>query len=87
MYQIFYKKTVISKDIPVLSQRDKLNIKRTIEEKLTIDPIRFGLPLRHTLKGYRRLRIGNYRVVYKIESNTVIILAIKHRKNIYKKLN
>lgn len=87
MYQIFYKKTVISKDIPVLSQRDKLNIKRAIEEKLTIDPIRFGLPLRHTLKGYRRLRIGNYRVVYKIESNTVIILAIKHRKNIYNKLN
>jgi len=38
------------------------------------------------LKGLRSLRIGNYRVIYKkeIQIITIIILAIGHRKNIYK---
>ena len=58
---------------------------RAIDERLKTDPIRFGSPLRYGLKGYRRLRVSFYRIVYRIEtkSNTVIILAIKHRKDIY----
>ncbi|MDZ4838686.1 MAG: type II toxin-antitoxin system RelE/ParE family toxin [Bacteroidota bacterium] len=37
------------------------------------------------MKGHRRLRVGDYRVIYRIESetNTVIVVAIKHRKDIY----
>ncbi|NIV15511.1 MAG: type II toxin-antitoxin system RelE/ParE family toxin, partial [Aliifodinibius sp.] len=34
-------------------------------------------------KGLRRLRIGDYRVTYSIEKDSVIIAAIKHRKNAY----
>ncbi|MES2504791.1 MAG: type II toxin-antitoxin system RelE/ParE family toxin [Myxococcota bacterium] len=44
-----------------------------------------GKPLRYSLKGHRRLRVGDYRVVYRIEpqNQTVVIIAIKHRKDIY----
>jgi mRNA interferase RelE/StbE len=39
------------------------------------------------LKGYKqfyRIRIGNYRIGIKIESDTVIFVEIEHRKNIYR---
>ena len=50
-----------------------------------VDPISFGKPLKYSLKGYRRLRVSDYRVVYRIEpqNHTVIIIAIKHRKEVY----
>ena len=50
-----------------------------------IDPVGFGKPLRYSFKGHRRLRIGDYRVVYRIEQENmlVIIIAIKHRKDVY----
>jgi len=60
-------------------------IKRAIEERLMIDPIHFGKPLTYSLKGHRRLRVSDYRVIYRIETetNTVLIIAIKHRKDVY----
>ena len=85
MYQIYYLEHVIRSHIPDLSPSSKSLIKRAIEERLTVDPIRFGKPLRYSLKGHRRLRIADYRVVYRIDSDTqtVTIVAIKHRKDIY----
>jgi mRNA interferase RelE/StbE len=88
-YKINYLGAVIRKHIPSLSSDAKILIKRAIEERLTVDPIGFGKPLRYSLKGHRRLRISNYRIVYRIEPEirTVIIVAIKHRKDIYELLN
>ncbi len=82
-YQIIYQDHVIKSHIPALSTKVKLLIKTAIEEKLRFDPIFFGKPLRYSLKGHRRLRVSDYRVVYRIENKTVIIIAIKHRKDIY----
>lgn len=50
-----------------------------------IDPIGFGKPLRYSLKGHRRLRVSDYRIVYRIDpdANTVVIVSIKHRKDVY----
>lgn len=75
------------KDIKTLSPHIKKLLECAIEERLTIDPIGFGKPLQHTLKGYRRLRVGDYRIVFRIEdaTKTVLILALKHRKEIYEK--
>lgn len=84
-YQIEYLETVQTDDIPKLPSSAKTMIKRAIEERLMVDPIGFGKPLRYSLKGHRRLRVANYRVVYRIDPlrHTVIIIAIKHRKDIY----
>lgn len=50
-----------------------------------IDPLDFGKPLQHSFKGYRRLRVGDYRIIYRIEQSSyiVVIVAIKHRKEAY----
>ena len=85
IYKICYLEEVTRKHIPNLSSSAKTLIKRAIEERLMIDPISFGKPLRYSLKGHRRLRISDYRIVYRIEfeTNMVIIIAIKHRKDVY----
>ena len=81
-YQIEYLDVVVQEDIPALATSARPLIKNAIEQRLTIDPIGFGKPLRYSLKGHRRLRVSDYRVVYRIEASTnkVIIVAIKHRK-------
>lgn len=84
-YVIFYQEQVVKKHIPSLPQNAKALIKKAIEERLTVNPIGFGKPLQYSLKGHRRIRVSNYRIIYRIqpETNTVIIVAIDHRKDIY----
>jgi mRNA interferase RelE/StbE len=84
-YIIQYLDVVTKKDIPSLESTVKLMIKKAIEEKLMIDPIGFGKPLRYSLKGHRRLRVSDYRIVYRIDPdiNVVIIVSIKHRRDVY----
>ncbi|MEW6607509.1 MAG: type II toxin-antitoxin system mRNA interferase toxin, RelE/StbE family [bacterium] len=40
-------------------------------------------PLRYSLKSLWVLRVGDYRIIYKIEGNTIAILKIGHRKEVY----
>lgn len=84
-YHIEYLEAVVKDDIPTLPKKIQTTIKKAIDERLMIDPIGFGKPLRYSLKGHRRLRVSDYRIVYRIEpkTNTVLIVAIKHRKDIY----
>lgn len=60
----------------------KARIKKAIEERLQVAPYDYGLPLRKSLKRYWKLRVGDYRIVYKIDNTTVMIFCICHRKNI-----
>ncbi|MCX7116599.1 MAG: type II toxin-antitoxin system RelE/ParE family toxin [Legionellales bacterium] len=85
LYQVEYLESVVEDDIPDLSTSAKKLIQKAIEERLMVDPIGFGKPLRYSLRGHRRLRVSDYRVVYRVEPNshTVIIIAIKHRKDVY----
>ena len=84
-YHIEYLATVVASDIPDLPRSVRSLIKKAIEERLMVDPVGFGKPLRYSLKGHRRLRVADYRVVYRIDKSkkSVLIIAIKHRKDIY----
>jgi mRNA interferase RelE/StbE len=84
-YQIEYLDTVVDEDIPALPKSMREIIKRAIEERPTADPIGLGKPLRYSLIGHRRLRVGDYRIVYRIDSkkHSVLIVIIKHRKEVY----
>ena len=89
LYSIEYLPQVVDEDIADLTKKIRETIKRAIETRLAKDPISFGKPLQYSLKGHRRLRVGNYRVVYRVHSNDhiVIIVAIKHRKEVYQVTN
>lgn len=72
------------RNLEKVSTSDKNRIFRGIEN-LKENPD-LGKQLVGPLKGLRSLRIGNYRVIYKkdLQIITIIVLAIGHRKNIYK---
>ena len=63
-------------------------ILKAIHSKLRKAPLQFGSPLSGNLADFRKLRIGDYRVVYQVRGNEVIIyvLAVGPRrdKEIYK---
>ncbi len=85
-YKLFYLTSVSKKDLPKIPKNIKAGIKKAIENRLAVDPLRFGDPLRRSLRGYRKLRVGDYRVIYLIEKNKIIIFKIDHRKEVYKKV-
>jgi mRNA interferase RelE/StbE len=61
----------------------KRRIATAIETRLTDAPELCGAPLRKTLKGHWKLRVGDYRVVYKMNGDEVVILGIRNRRAVY----
>lgn len=83
-FEIRYHEAVVREDIPKLSSEWKETIRISIERKLTEHPEVFGKPLRHSARGYRKLRVGDYRVIFRMEKNLVKIVVIQHRSVVYK---
>jgi len=83
LFEIVYHPDVPTKDLPRLSLDIKQRIRTAIERKLKIAPQEFGAPLRRSLKGYWKLRVGDWRVIYKVEQATIEILRIGHRREVY----
>jgi mRNA interferase RelE/StbE len=86
-FTLRYHPAVRSDDLPLIDRKMKNRIRRAIEERLQTLPHEYGEPLRKTLKGYWKLRVGDYRVVFKIMKSEVWILGIRHRKEIYKDID
>ena len=82
-YAIQYSTLLNPKEVAALPKTALRRIRRAIEEKLTTHPEVFGKPLRRSLRGYRRLRVGDYRVIFRIENTTVKIFLIAHRAFVY----
>jgi mRNA interferase RelE/StbE len=84
MYSIEYLESVRD-DLGALSKATKAKLKKAIEKKLILNPIEFGKPLQYSLKGLRRLRVEDYRIIYQIdiENKIVLIVKIGHRKEVY----
>ncbi|PKN73249.1 MAG: type II toxin-antitoxin system RelE/ParE family toxin [Deltaproteobacteria bacterium HGW-Deltaproteobacteria-10] len=73
-------------DADKLFYSDKKLLSRIINkiESLTDEP-RAGKPLVGNHKGEYSLRVGTYRIVYRlaISEHKIFILSMKHRKNVY----
>lgn len=70
-----------------LSQIQKNLLLKAIDS-LSHDPFR-GYPLRKELKGFYKLRVGDYRIVYDIQQKKliVIVIGVGHRKDVYETLS
>ncbi|MBU0628781.1 MAG: type II toxin-antitoxin system mRNA interferase toxin, RelE/StbE family [Nanoarchaeota archaeon] len=42
-----------------------------------------GKPLRYDLKGHRTIRVSQFRIIYRIEKESIIINCFDHRKDVY----
>ena len=79
-YSVVYKKSV-SHDLKKLSkaeaQRVLDRIERELPEKADAQPT-----LKGRFAGLRRFRVGDYRVIYIILENEVLVLRIGHRRDV-----
>ncbi len=85
-YSIEFRPAVL-KTLKHFPKRDLIKIKKRIEGLGT------KLPNPHTTKmkgdnSFHKTRSGNYRILYKIHENRLVILVVKigHRKDVYKNL-
>ncbi len=83
-YKLKYHPDVKRSDLPKIDAKNRDMIKRAIKERLATQPEAYGKPLQRTLKGYWKLRVGDYRVVFKVSSDDILILGIIHRKEVYR---
>jgi mRNA interferase RelE/StbE len=83
-YKLVYHAEVEKVDLPRIDEKNTSMIKRAIEERLATQPELYGKPLQRTLKGYWKLRVGEYRIVFKVLENELRIYGIIHRKRVYR---
>lgn len=82
-FLVDYHPLVKDNDLPRISPDMQKRIQEAIEKRLIVAPQKYGEPLRRTLKGYWKLRVGDYRVVFKIRDQRVTVYCIRHRKEVY----
>ncbi len=72
------------KEASNLPKKDKRRILTAVEE-LPADPEK-GSALKGKWTGLRRLRVGNYRIIYALlhEGFLIAVVRVGHRKNIYR---
>ncbi|RJQ33166.1 type II toxin-antitoxin system mRNA interferase toxin, RelE/StbE family [Candidatus Parcubacteria bacterium] len=83
-YKIIHHPLVIQEDIPRLDKAWKLKVRDSIRQKLMSHPELYGKALHQDLKGFRKLRVGDYRVIYQVAGKNVRTLIIGHRSIVYR---
>ncbi len=84
-YSVTYLESVVAKDMIGLPKAMSHLIKVAIEARLLVEPVGLGKPLQYSVVGHRRIRVGDYRVVYRVDSKArlVTIVLIAHRREVY----
>ncbi len=83
-YKVLYKASV-EKDFKQIDKTSQKRIISKIEKELAQNPKELGKPLKGQYRGLWTYRISEYRVVYKISEEEILILVLKigHRKDVY----
>jgi mRNA interferase RelE/StbE len=82
-YTILYHPDIAQRDLPRIPRNVQSRIADALAARLGGSPEKYGQPLRGTLGGYWKLRVGDYRAVFKIVDDEVRVLAILHRRQVY----
>lgn len=81
-YNIIYKKSVY-RDLKKLSKAEAGRVLDQIEEELSKKADSYPV-LKGQFADLRKYRVGDYRVIYAILGDDVLILRIGHRREVYK---
>ena len=83
MYRILFTQRAL-KDLVGLDKKLQDRIAMQLTEYRE-DPLKYARKLINPKIGTYRFRIGDYRVIFDLEDEIIVILRIGHRKSIYKK--
>ena len=81
-WRILYHHAV-EEDLESVAPSAARRIVKAINAKLVLSPMDFGMPLSGNLANFRKLRVGDYRVVYQVREKTVVVyvLAVGPRRD------
>lgn len=82
-FNIKYKKSV-ARDLGRLDKKEARRILDKIEKDLSERAESYPA-LKGEFAGLRKMRVGDYRAIFTLMDNDVLILRIGHRREIYKK--
>jgi mRNA interferase RelE/StbE len=87
VYKVLYLASV-ENDLAALDKPVRKRVMDKIEKTLAQDPRGLGKALSGPFAGLWRYRIGDYRVIYKIAEEEILILIarIGHRRDIYRRI-
>lgn len=77
MWQITIHRLVVEEDFRKIPPFKQKLILRTIKKRLSLEPQAFGKPLSGGFSGLWRLRIDDYRVIYRILKEQITVIVIK----------
>ena len=85
IYEIRLSRVVELVDLPGLDNSIRTRILDAFVTKLRRSPVAYSKALSGSLKNFRSMRVGSYRVVFSVEEEiiTVHVIAIGHREDIY----
>ena len=79
-----YKKPAL-KDIAKLPAAFKQRLGAKLQWYAAQDnPLAFASPLKEPADAQYRFRVGNYRVLFDVEGDTIVILRVQHRREVYR---
>ncbi len=73
-----------SRDIQGLEENVKKRIGKALK-RYGEEPFKYASKLTDPALGSYRFRVGDYRVVFDIEDDEIVVLRVGHRKDIYRK--
>ena len=82
-YDLVYTQRAI-KDIEGLDPKIKDRIGKALL-RYKVDPLRNAEKLTDSSLGSYRFRVGDYRIVFDIEKDKIVVLRVGHRREIYRK--
>ena len=84
-YRVTYKNSAV-RDIKKMPPQIKTRIKKKLEFFYNLaDPLENAQALTKPADAQYRWRIGTYRVLFDVEKDTIVILRIQHRKEVYRR--
>jgi len=82
-YNITFKKSV-AKDLKRIGKSNAKRILNKIDAELSKDPGRFPA-LSGRFAGMRKFRVGDYRVIFVIMDEDVLVLRVQDRQDVYRR--
>ncbi|MEO0075677.1 MAG: type II toxin-antitoxin system RelE/ParE family toxin [candidate division WOR-3 bacterium] len=82
MFQILFTQRAI-KDLTNIDSDTKSRLASKLKE-YAAEPMKYARKLSDPKIGTYRFRIGDYRVIFDIDKEIIVVLRVGHRKDIYK---
>ena len=82
-YELVYTRRT-DRDIEKLEPNVKDRIGKTLL-RYSEEPLKFAEKLSDPILGEYRFRIGDYRVIFDLQGNEIVLLRVGHRREIYRR--